>query len=317
MHPAFLLAFSVLIGAPAFGIASDLAKCTESKSTIDIAACTRVIDAAQLPPKELAQAYRWRGEGFRIKDDTARALADYAEAGRLDPADAWSLIRRAGLHHAASRWSAAVADATEALNRDPESPRAYNVRGDALTQLGEYDRAIADLSETIRRDPKFRVAYINRAGAYKRSGRPDLALADYDTVTALEPDWFVGHWRRAELLVEQRRFAEALPSLTRQLEIQPTDEHYVERAQAYLALGDRNRAIADYSEAISRARDVASHRLARARLYEQNGELIAALDDYAAAFFYEPSLDGLRQLARVWLAKRRGGEKTANTGAVK
>ena len=99
-----------------------------------------------------------------------------------------------------------------------------------------------------------RVAYINRGAAYEESGRDDLALADYNTVTNLYPDWEVGHRVRYEILLKHGRYAEAIPSLTKRSELLPAHVYILtERAEAYRAMGDFDRAFADYDEAIKRS----------------------------------------------------------------
>ena len=243
--------------------------------------------AIALDPGE-AVVYHHRAVAFHAKGDKTRALADFAEASRRDPNDTDALIWSASIHHDRSNWKAAVADATEALRRNPDLPDAYNVRGDALTQLGEHQRAIADLTETLRRDPKFRVAYINRGAAYKAIGRDDLALADYDAVTKLYPDWEVGHRKRAEILVKHGRHAEAIPSLTKRIEIARDYDHFEDRADAYAAMGEHKLALADYTAAIERApgnRDLYGK---RAKVYRALGDTAAAAADEEKAAAHHP-----------------------------
>ena len=278
-----LLAFSVLaaesLAAPS-AAADDRAVCADRKAPGAIAACTRLIEA--LPPAAeplgAAALYVDRALAFYTRDDKRRALQDFVEASRRDPRDSDALIWSASIHHDYRNWTAAIADATEALRRNPERAEAYNTRGDALTQIGEYQRAIADLTETLRRDPKFRVAYINRAGAYRKIGRDDLALADYEAVTGLHPEWEVGHRRRAELLMKLGRYAEAVPTVTRRIELRRDYDRFADRAAAYAAMGEYKLALADYDAAIER-RHLSRLYGKRAAVHLMRGDIAAAAAD--------------------------------------
>jgi tetratricopeptide (TPR) repeat protein len=268
---------------PSASAADDMAVCADRNAPGAIAACTRLIEA-QLPGEQpgAASLYFQRGIAFHVRDRKDQALQDFVEASRRDPNDADALIWSASIHHDHRNWPAAIAAATEALRRNPDRPAAYNVRGDALTQIGEHERAIADLTETLRREPEFRVAYINRAAAYRKIGRDDLALTDYETVTGLRPDWEVGHRRRAELLVKLGRHAEAIPSLTRRIEIARHYDHFADRADAYAGMGERERALADYDAAIERAH-LRKLFAKRAMVHLAGGDIAAAMADAKTA----------------------------------
>ena len=57
----------------------------------------------------------------------------------------------------------AIADVAEAIRLDPKSSYAYGVRGCARAEAGDLDKSIADLTEAIRLDPKDAMTYSNRA----------------------------------------------------------------------------------------------------------------------------------------------------------
>ena len=65
----------------------DIAICADEKSPDAMAACTRLIEAAQLPPDKLAEVYDNRASLRLSSGDADRALADYDAAIRLAPAE--------------------------------------------------------------------------------------------------------------------------------------------------------------------------------------------------------------------------------------
>ena len=122
----FCFAMLVVAGPAA---ADDATLCSSEAGDVTIAACTRAINSGAGRP---SINYYNRGDAYRVKGDTDRAIADYTEAIRLDPKYA----------------------------------NAYHNRGLAYRDKGDTDRAIADYTEAIRLDPKYANAYNNRGVAY-------------------------------------------------------------------------------------------------------------------------------------------------------
>jgi tetratricopeptide (TPR) repeat protein len=281
-----LFAFIAILAGifPVQGQTNDLALCADlSNAEAAMAACTRIIEAGQAPVEELARAYSLRSQHQVSSSNADAALADHNAAVRLrekasEARTVADFINRAVQDHSNSNWKAAIADATAALRIDPSSAAAYNVRGDALAQLREFDRAIMDLSEAIQIEPTMRVAYINRGAAYEESGRNELALADYDTAILRQPEWEVGYRKRYELLIKLGRYAEAIPSMTKRSELLPRHVYILaERAEAYRAMQDFERAFADYNEAIKRSPKDGRFWQGRARLHHERGDDQSAL----------------------------------------
>jgi tetratricopeptide (TPR) repeat protein len=147
-------AFVLLLPDPAIGQASRRAPaappqvtapatpfahtCALDNSAFDdrIAACTRYLAAAGESKRERSLATAYRGHAHRGKGDAVRALADYNEAVRLDPAN----------------------------------PIALNIRGLEFLRRGDLDRAIADFSEAMRLDPK-----VSPLDVAEATGMPTLA----------------------------------------------------------------------------------------------------------------------------------------------
>ena len=85
-------------------------------SDLVIRGCSEVIRLATETPKKLAVAFANRGNGYVLKGDYDRAIADYSEAIKLDP----------------------------------NLTAAYNGRAGAYSDQGDVDRAVADYAEGRR-----------------------------------------------------------------------------------------------------------------------------------------------------------------------
>src|ERR1700761_9203212 len=97
LHVAALLASAVIAGqltsTPGFADRrSDVDDCfsgDDSRSADRIKSCTRIIESGQLNKKDLAGAYNWRGEAYRIQKQYELALADYARSIEVNPASVY------------------------------------------------------------------------------------------------------------------------------------------------------------------------------------------------------------------------------------
>ena len=88
--------------------------------------CTQSINSGKWKGADLAAYYSHRAAAYRERGDNDRAIADYSEAIRLDPARAAT---------------------------------AFLLRAIAFSDKGDNDHAIADYNEAIRLDPKDATAF--------------------------------------------------------------------------------------------------------------------------------------------------------------
>src|SRR6266540_1924064 len=73
----------------------------------------------------------------------------------------------------------AIADYDQAIKLKPDDAYAYNSRGLAYSKKGLLDRAIADYDQAIRLKPDVALAYFNRGNAHKNAGNKQSAIADF------------------------------------------------------------------------------------------------------------------------------------------
>ena len=100
-----------------------------------------------------ADAYCARGEAFLYSGKTMRAIADYAEAIRLEPRHAEAFILRGNAWYYKNEYDKAIADYTEAIRLDPKNDQFFCWRGSV------------GLEETVRQgDPRLRRSHPPRSG---------------------------------------------------------------------------------------------------------------------------------------------------------
>ena len=157
----------------------------------------------------LSSAFMMRGNAYAAKGDWDRALRDYDEAIKTEPANADAWVNRGNIYARKRQRDKSMRDYNEALRLNPKLPQAYCNRALNYLDLGQADKALSDLNEAIRLNPKFAEAYSRRALVLLRLKRKDDALADAETAVTLRPDSGEPYLFRGRLRLARREFAEA------------------------------------------------------------------------------------------------------------
>src|SRR6266404_9270819 len=176
-------------------------------------------------PGQTALQLMARGVAYGMKGDHDRAIAEYNEAIRLEPNDAFLFAARGGAYGLKEQYDRALADYGEAMRLSPKethlSPEIDASflcgRGEVYLGKGDEDCAIADFDQAIRLDPKAAPAFFGRGRAHNNKGHHDRAIADLDEAIRLNAK---------------------------------KCDYFCARGDAYLDKGDNDRAIADYDDAI-------------------------------------------------------------------
>ena len=87
--------------------------------------------------------------------------------------------------HEDRQYERAIAEYDEAIRLDPAIALAYYNRGVAYASLQEFERAVADYDASIRVDPQREEAFNGRAVAYDALGEQALSAEDYQEAARL------------------------------------------------------------------------------------------------------------------------------------
>lgn len=184
-----------------------------SETDVVIDSCSRWISSGALTSDDLVQAYHARGFAYELAENFNEAIADLTRRMELLPPDAALLRERAKLQ----LFDAAIADLSEAIRLAPDDPENYLARG-RLFGSRAFTR---DEGETW---------HWNVDGASVPKGVWDeayvvAALNDYSDTIRAAPETGAAY-----------RLA---------------GEAYRQRAELFDAMGDREKAIPDYSKAMA------------------------------------------------------------------
>jgi tetratricopeptide (TPR) repeat protein len=169
-----------LVAAVASVMADDTTTCKSvlARSPEAIAACTRIIASGNAKGRSLAQAYYGRGQKYRLKGNSDKAILDFSSAIRIDPGWHFPYVARGHAYAAKRQFTLAFADQETAIRLEPTEV-SYVGRAQDLMAAGETDRAIADCEQAIRLNPNYFYAFFNRAHAYLEKHQFEKALSDY------------------------------------------------------------------------------------------------------------------------------------------
>lgn len=127
------------------------------------------------------------------------------DAGLLKRRDrAGTLVNRAIVETALSRYKDAFADYHRALAIIPDLPEAYVGRGNIYFLANKLDEAIKDYSRALELNiNRSYIAYLNRGMAYEKLGRYNVAETDYRQALAAQPDWDLALKKLNRVLAKQ------------------------------------------------------------------------------------------------------------------
>ena len=163
-------------------------ECTHTPdSDASIAACTKILQAADETTSDRAIAFNARAGAYKTKGDNDQSIADYTKAIEANSHYADAYAGRGIVYQIKRNNDDAIADYSKAIEIDPRYANAYVGRGMIYRLKGDSDHAIADYSQAIEINPRSAIAYFNRGSAFEAKGEHDPAVADFTKAIELSP----------------------------------------------------------------------------------------------------------------------------------
>jgi tetratricopeptide (TPR) repeat protein len=238
---------------------ADYVTCQNKSGDEAIAGCDRAIASGKFDDELLSDLYNGRGVERQNKGELDAAQADFAEAMRLNPKNAFAYGNRGRLNLVKKDYDAAITDYNKAIEISPTYLSAYTGRGDAYLKKHDPGRAIEEYKKALALKPKAELkqrieralseAYSNHGLAQKDDA---AAISDYDEALKLNPDNYAALNNRGAAFVRTGDYDRAIQDLDSALKLK-TDSSVLfrNRGDAYRGKGDRERAIEDYKQALS------------------------------------------------------------------
>lgn len=222
-------------------------------------------------------------------DDVEGALAEVAAVVEKTPDQVAARLLQSQILRTLKRYDEALDTLAKVAELAPSSPLPHQQRGEIYREMGQFDKAIEEFSRVLQIEPDMDLALIRRAEAYFFADMLDEALADVDAVLKDNPDLALAHGLRAQILAGQEKFAEAITEMKLLVDELPGQPDIRMHLAAYYQLNNQTKdAIATYTEVLELD---SKHYLAlrsRGDAYLNIGEHEKAVADFAEAIKLEP-----------------------------
>lgn len=229
----------------------DRTRCAGANPILAISGCTAVIKAGRETNESFAVVFHYRGNAYLERGDFDRAIADFAQAIRLNPALPQSFYDRGRTYLAKKDYRRAIQDFDQTIRLNPDIPEVYDSRGMAYYDEGDSDRAGRDFDGAIMLDSNYAPAFVHRGNLYSDKGDYDRSIQDYDEAIRLDKRDAEAWRRRGEAYFRKQDYARAAPDLDQALKLDPDNANAVwRRTVTRFALGQFGQAAQDAEHSV-------------------------------------------------------------------
>jgi tetratricopeptide (TPR) repeat protein len=210
-----------------------------------------------------------------------------------------ALVQLGNIYSEEKNYDEAMAAYNRAIQINPNHAATFTNRGIAYHNKNENEKAIADYTEAIQLEPDYAIVFYNRAKAYyaqREWGKaamdkeeairlcPGLAVLDYPSISCnnVAPT----NLSKGDLADDKE-----IEDLTKAIIFLPNSAKlFNNRACAYIAYGEYDKAIADWSEAIRLEPKNVSFLGSRGGVYaKKKGDYAKAIADYTEIIRLAPA----------------------------
>jgi tetratricopeptide (TPR) repeat protein len=269
---------------------------TETAALDDrIAACTIIIDGKTTPAK-LALALSFRAQALLNKRQCDAAIADLDRARDISPSKRDGAYNNLQIYTAyywqycKGDFDRAIAVLDETTRTFPRDPAAYNERSQVYEEKGNYPQALNDINAAlalVNNDPYRASTYNGRAGIWKKMGEFDKSIADYGIAIRLAPKNPKYYANRGDAWRMTGNLERALQDQDRAIELYAGDPGIplglVYRGETHRYMGDYDRALADFNEAVRVDPEYAPAYSGRGLTFERSGDIERAKSEFRMA----------------------------------
>ncbi|MFC1839034.1 tetratricopeptide repeat protein, partial [Thermodesulfobacteriota bacterium] len=206
--------------------------------------------------------YEQTPNGYSMKIQRNKAIADYSKAIKLNPEFIDAYYRRGLLY----------------------KRKSYGFRDKYLfmawyPKYSNSNKAIADFSKVIELNPGFIDAYLARIDSYIMYGKFNKSIiSDLNKIIVMKPNEAEYYIMRAEAYVYLKKYKEAIADCTKAIELEPKrTSYYFARGLAYIYNHQDDKAISDFNILPLSHYDLGI----RASIYANVGKYEEAVTDYS------------------------------------
>ncbi len=151
-----------------------------------------------------------RGIIYMRRGDLQRAYDEFSAAVKpSNPGRYIALFNRGHLLTFRKEYDAAIADFAEAQKLNPTAIQIPSYRCITYTEMGKFDEALADCNDVLTKNPKSTYALTSRGNAWLAKGNADSALGDYNEALRINPNDIRAHAARGQFYEKKGELAAA------------------------------------------------------------------------------------------------------------
>ena len=214
------------------------------------------LDSALALDPDYGKIYLIRAGIYLSQNQQRRALNEYSNAIRFDPANPVAYYKRSLIRHEiGDHRNYSLNDINKAIELDPENAQYYLEKALYLTSstypLPEYNLAIESVTEAIRIQPENAEFYNIRAKYESESGQRLTSLTDFSKAIELNPSKATYHHDRGLIYLMIEDYETAIDDFNSAIQLDPLNEKFLtNRGQARFNLNDYETAILDFTLSI-------------------------------------------------------------------
>jgi tetratricopeptide (TPR) repeat protein len=274
-----------------------------------IAACTAALNGHPGTFGRLNASLR-RAEGYSMKGDDTRAIADFAAAN--EDSKFYGVLGERGIDMFNRRdYRRAIADLSEAVRLRPDYELARSVLGLAYGDVGEPDKAIALFQESLKNTGQDPYTYVGLGYAYLNKAETAPALEAFDKAIKLKGDFAPAFKGRSVVRGRAGDIAGADADLDAAIRYDPKQAAWLnERCLRRVVAGrELDGALKDCNAALALKPHTAAYLDTRGFVEIRLGRWKDAIQDFNEALKAEPGL--ATSLYMRGLAKLKTGDEAA------
>lgn len=169
-----------------------------------------------------SQVQYFYGYVYCLKGDYGKAQQSYTNAINANSKFAYAYCDRGMAHLRQGSIKAALDDFNTAIDIMPGSGFIYVLRAEVKAAQKNFSQAVNDINMALQIDGEDNVDWLNARGVmYGRATKYKLAMADFNRCLALYPSSPDAHVNMGNMLMDQKKYAEAEQCYTKALEVDP------------------------------------------------------------------------------------------------
>lgn len=234
------------------------------------------------------------------KDKLRAATADFSMFIQLEPTKVDGYVARADTYFALGKYDKAEIDYTQAINMEPNTSY-YEKRSQCYEWTNNWEKDLEDCNKLVELNPQNPGVYLYRAGTEERLSNYNLAIMDYSKVLEISQgqhsvrniigfpvDFWEIYNSRGQDYRSNKQPDKAIADFTMAISLTSNNIYYYHRrAAAYLENGEYDKAIADSTRVINVDNYTWAY-LIRGKAYEAKGMRQEALNDFNKAINLDP-----------------------------